>query len=760
MDDEHFHPAEILTYSAGALPVAIKFEKKCLQNTCLQASCFPVNSVLGMTLDTNTVKANNNDTFTVKQNVSSTNYNDVRVKDRLGSTKSASFLAIIGRLAARFVNFIKRILCMRSVEQSNERNDQQSAGSNSRAETDSANQREKSAAPEANAFPAHENVDFVAENVNFVQENADKVANDEALQVLQEDIFAPLQEEEIREEIQPPNPALPEEPATTLAADIHSGTHTEPQQPRLYIHSEEVHNQRMNGPVEKVNGENDINLDPLSPEDYRGHINSALMNEEGSFLLGNEFFVRSEMPDWRARVKTTFPVAESDTSNPAKVITNRFSRTYITLSPEESAIYRAMSSLWPNSGDVPFCDFVFTPSRIDPQRRYDLISSHERMLLKNIVLAVKDLREELELLKKKSSPTGKERARMQKLEVGIGAIHATVNGHEGTCHVRLSAILTTCKSFADAMMCESGDVNTTNGVVKQILSKFRTGICEYAFGQAGEFFGKTHTIDFGNGKDFNVNFKGPKFNGQIAEAHEAIFLMVAPALGLDAPEKAPVDPHQGIISYIKFKDFVMPFVDRVKISAANEELSVASVAEDEFESLNAEVLQKFEKEFLQCHVSFEDYCNILGKNVASEAAAFRRKLEEFAHSEDFDGGGGGQNARDLLLKWCSAQEGPQMMTLTEIRSALEDLDCGFCEMGSELIPQLFGKDVDKPKNMASLHFPAYLLSTGALIRKREGAELLGKDVDKPKNMASLHFQAHLLSTGALIRKREGAELRS
>jgi hypothetical protein len=480
-----------------------------------------------------------------------------------------------------------------------------------------------------------------------------------------------------------------------------------------------VHTRRMEGTLApEYAGEDPSKY--CSPRNYRSHLNAELLAKGSQFLLGDAFFESSRAETGWREVANEIPVIKDDNDNLQQKSLK---------SPEEAALAREIDTLWPDGAKwpdgedrfLPFASFIFGEYSGIKGRRYDFLSGEERQLLKNIILQVKALKEELDELKSQEQSlraSGTEipqefTDRIPLLENGLVSVGTMVRGHENACHARLQEILRTCANEIDSMGKGSGDVNSSEEVTKLILSKYRSQVCAQVLDpDKGLFFHKKHMITWtGNSQEVDFQARISNFNpgvraGRDLEIRQAARIAMSGAWALNDPRSTP--NWQGLpIKGFQFKDFVDPFVGLLIEEGI---LSLVTNAEAVFGKLSGEVRRDLAKTFLQSEITFEDYCTILGKNVEDVRKVFADGIED---SEDED-------AKSAIGNWMSGTDKMSLENISENCQALDNYAMG---KACELIPELFSSQAEQPAPtagvVAKILFPAYLYHTGVLVRTKD-----------------------------------------
>ncbi|MDR2666585.1 MAG: septum formation initiator family protein, partial [Holosporales bacterium] len=428
-------------------------------------------------------------------------------------------------------------------------------------------------------------------------------------------------------------------------------SHAEPVQrkqesskPKLAIRNpqSEVHTRRMEGPL----AHNAAGNDPskyCSPRNYRSHLNAELLAKESPFLLEDAFFEGSQGGSEWQKSTGEIPTTEED-NNPTLLETNGLGPQ----NPQEVALRREVDALWPgkNEGGISFSKFIFGEYRraFAGERRYDLISSEERQLLKNIVIQAKALKKELAELRKElddlkaanQTPSQELEQRIELLRNGLASIETIIRGHGNVCHLRLQEIVRTSAQRINCMVNYSNDINSPEAVTKQILAQYRLQLCnEVMDPNTGSFLREDHRVEGGI-----INFEAvnkaieeaakqgyplPRslpfryLAGRHDEVKQAARLVVSEAWGLNEPKVATNAMHE--IPQFQFKDFVDPFVQRLGLD------TLVASAKKTFSGLSGESLGTFAKTFLKSEVTFEDYCTILGLDIDETWKKFEEAIK-------------------------------------------------------------------------------------------------------------------------------------
>lgn len=364
----------------------------------------------------------------------------------------------------------------------------------------------------------------------------------------------------------------------------------------------EAHKKRMDGWLaEKAV---DRGGDPrhfTQPHDYRRHLNAELA-QKGQFLLGERFFDISDGgQEWRGETPAAPEIINVDD------IRAEFGGKLKT--DEDKKWFSAMTELWPDGegGSVSFAEFVYGSYGKDI-RRYDKLSEGEQKLLKNIILQVRKLTEELK--------TTQDPERKALLTSTLGAIGVLVRGHENACSVRLQEILRIVAEQIDSLSVPATASQSNSSpaeVGKRILTKYRGKIIKNIFDpENGSFFKIKHKALGTLGKtveevDFQCKMERRTLRaGRDLELRCAARVVVSDAWGIPGPKIAQDNLGGELIGHFRFADFIDPFLQELSAE------SLAEVAKEEFRKMSPEAFGEVLANYFGLKISFSEYCSSLG----------------------------------------------------------------------------------------------------------------------------------------------------
>ncbi len=512
--------------------------------------------------------------------------------------------------------------------------------------------------------------------------------------------------------------------------------------------SQEEHEKRMEKAFVLGKGFGDDPSVYGNPRVYRMNVNTKLKQRQSPFLLGEKFFVNDNgSTAWRGE-KRIITCSKEELEN-----FNGGEGKYLQFKDDEQkAMYVEMNKLWPaeedNKEKGSFAEFVFR--KYGNNTRFQQVSKQERQLLKNIIVQTKKLVVEHDKLEaKKNSRTNEEEAWLMILKSVLTNIKVIVSGHENVCAGRLQEIVRIAAEEVDIAiaalteekvvefsklsdvatvekMINMENENTVENIVKKFLVRYRADLCKKVTDVSSGTFFKTdkEKID-GSVYKFSdmqrvVREKAGKAEDilqktDLSVVREGLYDWIQNAVGIVAANVwnvnvVKVQPNREFTMLpglrIKYKELVNPFVEQLTIP------SIVEFARKDLVLKGAATRDELAKAILSSKVSFNEYCEILGKN--------QEEFKRFIENEIQESGKLNDPNIALLNKWKDNPDGTDC-SLQEVLDAFAELDDEAYVVAEKLVPELTSVSTDSANQEDAIAqlFPILLYHSGALVHTED-----------------------------------------